>query len=321
MGQLIAFFVGSMKFSTVLLYGSTGETLTEKSGNLNLGIPGIMCFGALGGCVGVSMYADMAGGPAGMYGFCSVLFGIVFAFLFAGILGAVYSFFTTTLRCNQNVTGLTITTLGVGLTNCFITGVESSSFATASVHYATLFTFAEDLGWFGELLFSYGFLTYFAIAISLLTAFFLKKTKAGLYLRSVGESPATADAAGINVTAYKYIATIIGSGIAGLGGLYYVFNYLSGGWEYSIDGLGWMSIALVIFTLWKPDFGILGSIIFGLLYNCNSYMENLLPAQKELFNLAPYVVTIIVLIVTSIFDSKNAQPPQALGMNYFREER
>jgi len=321
MDVFLSFLIGSMKFSTVLLFGSTGETVTEKAGNLNLGIPGIMCFGALGGCFGVSIYSSLAGGAAGMSGIGVLFFGIVFAFIFAGILGAVYSFFTTTLRCNQNVTGLTITTLGVGLTNFFIKRVPNASFATAAAYYGRLFSFSENMGFLGKLLFSYGFLTYFAIAVSLATAFFLRKTKTGLYLRAVGESPSTADAAGINVSAYKYLATIIGAGIAGLGGLYYVFNYLYGAWEYTIDGLGWLSIALVIFTVWKPDFGILGAFVFGLLYNCNSYIPGLSAAQKEIFNMAPYLVTIAVLIITSIFDSKNAQPPQALGLNYFREDR
>lgn len=321
MDMLLAFLIGSMKFSTVLLFGSTGESLTEKSGNLNLGIPGIMCFGALGGCYGVSIYADMVGGAYYMTGVGAIAFGILFAFIFAGLLGCLYCFFTVSLRCNQNVTGLTITTLGVGLTNLFIRGIPDYSFSTAASYYTKLFTFSSDMGFFGKLIFSYGFLTYFAIIISLATAFFLRKTKTGLHLRAVGESPATADAAGINVTRYKYLATVIGSGIAGLGGLYYVFNYLYGAWEYTIDGLGWLSIALVIFTLWKPDFGIIGSFIFGLLYNCNSYIEGLNAAQKELFNMAPYLVTIIVLILTSILDSKNAQPPQSLGTNYFREDR
>lgn len=321
MDVLLSFLIGSMKFSTVLLFGSTGETVTEKSGNLNLGIPGIMCFGALGGCFGVSLYSSMVGGATEMSGFGSLFFGILFAFIFAGLFGGIFAFFTATLRCNQNVTGLTITTLGVGLTNFFIKQIPNDSFSIAAMYYGNLFSFSENMGFLGKLLFSYGFLTYFAIAISLVTAYFLRKTKTGLHLRAVGESPSTADAVGINVSRYKYLATIIGAGIAGLGGLYYVFNYLYGAWEYTIDGLGWLSIALVIFIVWKPDFGILGAFVFGLLYNCNSYIPGLSAAQKEIFNMAPYVVTIIVLIVTSIFDSKNAQPPQALGQNYFREDR
>lgn len=325
MVKLLAFLTSAMDFGTVLLFGSTGETITEKSGHLNLGIPGIMCFGALGGCIGVSTYADITGNYLSAAG--AISFGILFSFIFAGLLGALYSFFTVTLRCNQNVTGLTITTLGVGLTNFFINSVPSKSFANAASYYTNLFPFVKEMETsnFGEfiikLLFSYGFLTYFAIAIAIVVALVLKKTKTGLQLRAVGENPATADAAGINVTAYRYVATIIGSGIAGLGGLYYVFNYLLGSWEYTIDGLGWLSIALVIFTLWKPDLGIVGSFVFGCLYNCSSYINGLTIAQKELFTMAPYLVTIIVLILTSILDSKNAQPPASLGLNYFREER
>ena len=177
-----------------------------------------------------------------------------------------------------------------------------------------------DLGTFGELFLSYGFLTYFAIFIAVLVSVIMKRTNTGLKLRAVGENPATADAAGINVSEYRYWATFIGSGIAGLGGLYYVFNYLYGNWEYTIDGLGWLSLALVIFTVWKPNIGIIGAIIFGCLYNCSSYLPGS-PALKESFTMAPYLVTIIVLIITSIAGSKNVQPPASLGLNYFREDR
>lgn len=315
-----AFIIKAVEFSTVLLFGSTGETLIEKSGHLNLGIPGIMCAGALGGCFGVSFYVGLAGVKA-MSGVLVILFGMLFAMLFAGALGAVYSFMTVSLRCNQNVTGLTITTLGVGLTNFFINRIPTKGFSQAANYYVKLFTFYPQLGGFGQVVLSYGFLTYFAIIVSLVCALVLKKTKIGLYLRAVGENPATADAAGISVTKYRYLATVIGSGIAGLGGLFYVFNYLLGMWEYTIDGLGWLSIALVIFTVWKPDFGILGAFVFGCLYCCKDYISGLSLAQKELLQMTPYVVTIIVLIITSVLDSKNAQPPASLGLNYFREDR
>lgn len=313
MGAIIDFLTKAVSLGTVFLFGSTGETITEKSGHLNLGIPGIMCFGALGGCIGVSLVGSVT--------VITVVVAIITSFLFAGFLGAIYSFLTVTLRANQNVTGLTITTFGVGLTNFFGPRVDDSAFFTASrQHFSHIFGFYDSLGAFGELFLSYGILVYLAIIIAILTSVFLNKNKKGLHLRAVGESPATADAAGINVTAYRYIATVVGSGIAGLGGLFYIMDYLGGSWEYTIDAMGWLAIALVIFTVWRPSLGILGSILFGALYIL-AFKVPIATKMINLLQMIPYVVTIIVLIITSIFGSKSVQPPASLGLNYFREER
>ena len=144
----------------------------------------------------------------------------------------------------------------------------------------------------------------------------------GLQLRAVGESPATADAAGINVNRYKYVATCIGSVIAGLGGLYYVMDYATGVWSNEGFGdRGWLAIALVIFALWKPDSGILGSFLFGGLYIVYNYIPGLALSTQELFKMLPYVVTIIVLVAISMRKKRENQPPAALGSSYFREER
>ena len=150
----------------------------------------------------------------------------------------------------------------------------------------------------------------------------LNKTRVGLHLRAVGESPETADAAGINVTKYKYVFTCIGSAIAGLGGLYYVMDYANGVWSNNGFGdRGWLSIALVIFSVWRPSITILGSILFGFLYVIPTYIPGISVSAKKLFEMLPYVVTIIVLIITSMRDKKENQPPAALGLPYFREER
>ena len=164
-------------------------------------------------------------------------------------------------------------------------------------------------------------LVYLAIAIAVVAQIVLNKTRVGLHLRAVGENPATADAAGINVTLYKYLATCIGCGISGIGGLFCIMDYMGGNWEYILEAFGWLSIALVIFTLWRPALSILGSVIFGGLYIVTSYIGGITFAQIELIKMLPYVVTIVVLIITSIINSKETQPPASLGLNYFREER
>ena len=182
---------------------------------------------------------------------------------------------------------------------------------------------SDCLGWFGQIFLSYGFLAYLAIILALLTSYFLKHTRPGLHLRSVGESASTADAAGINVTRYKYLATCIGSMIAGLGGLYYVMDYASGVWSNNAFGdRGWLAIALVIFTIWRPNVSVLASILFGGLYILYLYIPTgTQMAVKELYKMLPYVVTVVVLVISSLRNNKEKQPPASLGLSYFREER
>ncbi|MBO4750699.1 MAG: ABC transporter permease [Lachnospiraceae bacterium] len=310
-----------------LLYGSTGEILTEKSGNLNLGIPGVMYVGGIGGVIGAFLYEKNA---TTLNPFLAVLIPLLCALLGSLFMGLIYCFLTVTLRANQNVTGLALTTFGVGIGNFFggslvkLTGSDVPSInltATSSFFRASL-PFADKLGWFGQIFLSHSFLAYLAIFMALISAFFLFKTHAGLRLRAVGESPATADAAGINVEKNKYFATCIGSMVAGLGGLYYIMDYANGVW--SNDGFGdrgWLAIALVIFAVWKPHLSILGSILFGGLYIIHNYIPGLDVSGQELFKMVPYVVTIIFLVGTSIGKKREAQPPASLGLPYFREER
>jgi simple sugar transport system permease protein len=249
-------------------------------------------------------------------------------------MGLIYSFLTVTLRVNQNVTGLALTTFGVGLGNFFggslaklvDSDLPSVILSKTSSYFDASLPFAQKLGWFGEIFLSHDFLTYVAIALAIVTSVVLNRTRVGLNLRSVGENPATADAAGINVTLYKYVATCIGSAVAGLGGLQYVMAYADGVWSNNAFGdRGWMAIALVIFALWKPTMAIIGSFLFGMLCNLNNYMPQfgvpLGTDTQELFNMLPYVVTLLVLIITSMRKKREHQPPQALGLPYFREER
>ena len=309
-----------------LLFGSTGEIITEKSGNLNLGIPGIMYVGGSAGILGAYIYESTASVANPVL---CILIPLLASLIGSGLLALIYSFLTITLRANQNVTGLAITTFGVGfgdffggsLTKIFGDG-GTLSVKTSSDYFKTALPFADELGAIGKIFFSYGFLAYVAIIIALLAAFVLNRTRVGLHLRAVGENPATADAAGISVTKYKYLATCIGGMIAGLGGLYFIMDYIGGAWTNGGFGdRGWLAIALVIFALWKPNVGILGSIIFGGLYTAYSYISGLSRSTIAIFNMLPYVVTILVLILTSVRRKKETQPPEHLGLPYFREER
>lgn len=319
--MLVAFLAAAISMGVVYLYGAIGETLIEKVGNLNLGIPGIMCLGALGGVIGVNTYISLFT-VENIMGWLLIIVSMVFAFLFAALGGLIYALLTVSFQANQNVTGLALTTFGVGCMKFIGSNIDQSNLTTASRSISKLFVNYDKLGWFGEIFLSHGILVYLSIIIAVLVTLFLNKTRRGLFLRSIGESPQTADAQGINVTLYKYMAILIGSGIAGLGGLYYVMDRTGGTTfvEASIEAFGWMSVALVIFSMWKPGISIIGSIVFGGLYILRSFI-NITPAQIKLFEIVPYLVTIIVLIITSILNKKNSQPPASLGVNYYREER
>jgi simple sugar transport system permease protein len=150
----------------------------------------------------------------------------------------------------------------------------------------------------------------------------LTKTRKGLNLIAVGENPAVADAAGIDVKKNKYYSTVIGAMIAGLGGLYFVMEYLHGTWSNNGFGdRGWLAIALVILALWNPNNAIWGSLVFGALYVLYIYIPGLTRATSELVKMLPYVVTIVVLVITSKRNKPENQPPSALGRSYFREDR
>jgi len=329
--QIVQLLQSAVVFGTVIMFGAMGEILTEKSGNLNLGVPGIMYLGGFAGLAASFFYEF--GNPDPNPVVCLII-SFVAAFLAAALGGLIYSFLTITLRANQNVTGLTLTIFGGGLANFFggslntmAGGVGQISVAVSSATYRTTIPGLASLtiGDFpiGSLLFGYGFMVFLAIITAVAMHFFLNRTRVGLNLRSVGENPATADSAGINVNRYKYMATCLGCMIAGLGGLYYVMDYASGIWANDAFGdRGWLAIALVIFTIWRPDVGVLASFLFGGLYILHMYIPSGMNlAVKELYKMLPYVVTIIVLIISSLRNQRDKQPPQSLGLPYFREDR
>ena len=311
------FLIDSLAFGATFMYGSTGEILTEKAGHLNLGIPGIMCMGGAGGCLVLNMI-----GKSGMPPFLIVILGILGSLIMAMLCGLIYSFLTVSLRANQNVTGLALTTFGVGLMKVIMSKLDATVYLIGpKMMYRWPFADRQDS------LQCLGVLFFLAVVIALVTSWVLFRTRTDLQLRAVGENPGTADAVGINVTRYKYLATCIGSGIAGLGGFYYVIDYMASQEAYlSLEAFGWLSIALVIFALWRPHMTIIGSTVFGILFSCSSYITNIpgiqvTMAAKPLLKMLPYVVTILVLIISSIRNKRENQPPASLGLSYFREER
>ena len=327
MSQFIALWQNAIVFGTVILFGALGELVTEKSGNLNLGTPGIVYLGGIGSLVGSFFYELSVAQPSPVVG---VVIALICGLACAALGGLVFSFMTITLRANQNVTGLTLTIFGSGVANFFggslnklAGGVGQISVAATSSGFRAVTPLATNTGVIGQMLFSYGFLTYVAIILAILVSVFLSRTRTGLNLRAVGESPATADATGISVTKYKYVSTCVGAAITGLGGVFYTMNYVKGTWanDGTMEGLGWLALALVIFASWKSLNVIWGSYLFGILYWLYFFIGGLTRYSQEIFKMLPYLVTIVVLVISSMRRKKENMGPAALGLSYFREER
>ena len=320
----------AIAFAAFIALAAMGELLTEKSGGLNLGTPGTMCVGAAAGFIAAFRYCSAVENPSFIM---ILLLTLLTAFAASALMGLIYSFFTVTMRINQNVVGLVLTILGCGLAeflSIFFIKSESGNVRCDSAN--TVFTaripfLSEKLGVVSDLLFGYGFMLYFTIALAIILTIVFNKSRVGLNLRAVGESPSTADAAGINVTRYKYVAACVGSGITGLAGVYCVMEFKSGAWAtadlITIQAFGWLAVALVIFSFWKPLNLLWGSLIFGIFYWGYLYIPELLGVElsTDLTQMLPYIITIVVLIIVSVRKKKENLGPASLGVTYFREER
>ena len=338
--QIISWFVAAITFGTVIMYGCIGETINQKAGGLNLGVPGVMQIGGIAALASAFLYESSTASPSPAFGMIITLLAALAASALAGLL---YAFLTVTLKVNQNVTGLTLTIFGTGIANFFggnmmklSGGVGTISVAATSGAFRTKLPVLSGISGYGSIIFSHGWMVYLAVIMAFAASYFLTRTRTGLNLRSVGENPATADAAGINVTRYKYLAAVIGCAICGLGGLFYVMDYIQGTWanDSAIEALGWLAVALVIFTSWKPRNAIWGAYLFGLCYWAYVYipigisrylamklkLENVTYMQN-LYKMLPYLVTIVVLCVVSRRRKRENQAPSSLGQSYFREER
>ncbi len=327
-------FVGwvqqAFRFAAFIMLAALGEMLTEKSGSLNLGTPGTMCVGASAGFIAVFTYCNAVEAPSAAL---IILIALGVSFLSAVLMGLLYSFFTVSLRINQNVIGLLLTIFGCGLSeflSLYFIKSESGNVrcdAAFRVFTAKIPFLSEKLGRVSDLFFSYGFMLYATILLAVGMMLFFKRTRVGLNLRAVGENPGTADAAGIPVTRYRYLAACVGSGLVGMAGIFCVMEFKSGAWATAdistIEAFGWLAVALVIFALWKPINLLWGSVVFGICYWAYLYLPQMLgiKVSTDLAQMLPYIITILVLIIVNLRKSKENQGPASLGLSYFREER
>ena len=318
MDLFIKFLVAAIGAGTPLLFGTVGEILNEKVGHLNLGVEGMMAIGACAGFMGGYLSDNF-------------LVALLCAFV-AGMLAAlIYAVLTVTFLANQNVAGLTMTIFGVGISNfigVYMIGTseggtlklpENVTAQMRSIHIPVL----SDLPVVGELVFSYNPFVYLGIVVAAVCGWYLYRTKTGLNVQAIGENPGAADAASIQVTKWKYFNILLGGGICGIGGAYCGMIINGGVWiSNSVNGLGWIAVALVIFAAWKPHMAILGSFVFGALRVLKYYKVGFMVNMPDaFFDMLPFLITALVLIITSMRGSKGAHIPAFLGNNYFREER
>ena len=318
MNTIVNFIFAALLAGTPLLFGTLGELISEKAGCLNLGVEGMMWIGSFAG-----FFAALKTGSA--------ILSLAAAFGAAALGAAIYAFLTVTLRANQNVTGLTLTTFGVGLSlvlgsaMCQAHGAAPSLSASFRGKLAPLaIPFLSELPIAGKLVFSLYPMTYFAVALCVIAAVFYKKTRTGLSVRAVGENPAAADAAGVSVSAAKYASVIVGGGICGIGGAFMSLIIGNGTWMPAgiVNGFGWIAVALVIFVRWKPMLAVLGAFVFGIFQSMRYYIpDSVLSLPNAFYQMLPFVLTLVVLVASSIRKSVGSGEPSAIGLNYFREER
>lgn len=318
MNIFLNFLIASVFAGTPLLFGTLGEIMNEKAGHLNLGVEGMM---AMGACAGF------------MAGYISNNLAVaLFAAFVAGMIGAlIYAVLTITFMADQNVTGLTLTIFGVGISN-FIGEYMLVNSNTSSLKLPEQITSQisninipglSSIPVAGPLLFQYNVFVYLGIAVAVLCGIYLNHTKLGLNVRAIGENPGAADAAGIKVTKLKYLNVLIGGGICGIGGAYCSMIICGGVWmSNSVNGIGWIAVALVIFASWSPTKAIFGSLIFGAFNILKYYFpKTLFVIPNAFYDMLPFVITALVLVITSIRKSKENAQPASCGVNYFREER
>ena len=324
---LTSFIHNIVVFNIPLLYGTVGEIVVEKSGSLNLGVEGIMAVGAIFGYI-FGCYANSLG------------VGIAVAFLAGALCGLLFAALTVSLQANQNITGLTLTTFGLGVYFFVGNGLKARGWPVMADYANIKNGFADiaipglsQITLLGRGLFTHNILVYLGIAIAVAMWWYLNHSVPGLKLRAVGENPGSADSVGINVKRVKYLHICLGCGIMGIGGYYMGLN-MSGSFNSScwINGYGWIAVALVIFANWNPALAILGTFVFGFfntLRVSGSSLASAFPGvlgwlvkvPTQVYQALPFIITAIVLFVSSVKNKQNSGQPGALGLNYFREER
>jgi ABC-type uncharacterized transport system permease subunit len=338
-------FVQLIIFGLPLILTAYAGMCSERSGVINLGLEGIMCFGAFVGFLVLRAFTPLVEGttvhnysaPCLINAQLAVFIAILAAFLTGAVVSLLLSFAAINLKANQTIVGTAINILStslITLTAWVIQGSGNTGIGTPTWVRITAASFGQTAyalpatgvtGWdyfclfWNKFLFENFFLTTpIIIVLLILTAFFLFRTKTGLRIRACGENPQAADSVGINVAKMRYLGTTIGGALAGLGGFALC---LSIGFDATVIGFGFLALAVMIFGNWKPGRIVIAGIIFTF-FRVISNVSGILPKinlvnYEYLYYTIPYVITIIVLI----FSSKTSHAPKAEGIPYDKGAR
>jgi simple sugar transport system permease protein len=318
-GLLVIVLAQAVQYGTPLLYAALGELLAERSGVLNLGVEGMMLFGAATGYWATHRVHGSNSAVLAVAVFAAALGGAAMA--------AIHAFLTITMRANQVVSGLALTIFagGLGLSAYFGNEVHLADYPPTHQFGAIDVFGLKDLWVFGPILFHQSALVYASWALTAGVAFYLGRTRWGLNVRAVGEAPGAADAMGINVNLSRYVHVIVGGAFAGVAGACYSLS-ITPGWvagDVLVGGAGWIAIALVIFAFWRAELCLVGAYLFGglaaLPFALQAHEVDVTP---EFLNALPYVMTVVVLVIVSTsLGKRRLGAPAALGVPYVREER
>lgn len=306
--MIASYLIAAVGASIPLLFGTLGAINNEKAGHLNLGIEGIMIMGAFGGFY-IAMVTDV------------IILALLGAMLVGGLVAGIYALLTVTFQTKQSVTGLTLTIFGTGLANTLgkrYVGIglgENVSKLSDKIAIPLL----SKIPLIGDMFFNQNLMVYLGLILVLVMYLYYYKTRFGMNMKAVGENPHTADVTGINVILYKYVNIILGGAICGLGGAYLSLVIVDGWLANITAGRGWICVALVVFSSWKPHVALIGALLFGGLDIIGFYFT--IPISDYFIGALPYLVTILTLIAISLNKKSRQKVPASLGQSFFREDR
>jgi len=305
---IVAILAAAITTGTPILYVAIGEIIAERSGVQNLGLEGMMLVGAVTGY---------------MVGFTteSLLLGILMAAVGGAVLALIHCYVTITLKANQVVSGLALTIFGTGLSGYL--GKPYVGIPSPVQFKPIAIPLLADIPVLGRVFFNHNLLVYFSYLLVFLLWFYVFRTNMGLNLRATGENPGAADSLGVNVFRLRYLYTMFGGMLAGVGGAYLSLASAPSWVENMSGGRGWIAIALVIFAVWNPARAVLGAYLFGGVEALGYRLQAIgVSVSPFILNMMPYLLTILVLILVTISSAhKHIGEPEALGKAYDREER
>ncbi len=314
---LIALVTAGIRLAVPVLLATLGEIITERAGVLNLGVEGVMIVGGLFGFM--AAFGVENGALAGIGGEWSAWIGLLAGLVAGALMGALMAFLTVTLRADQTICGVTLVVFGTGLSSYLYRQYFSAMTARVNGMQSIAIPGLSQIPVLGEILFQHDPTVYLTVLIVILVGFFLFRTTWGLNIRSVGENPAAAETSGINVERTRFVATLIGAALAGLGGAVLTVVQLKLFREGITSGRGWIAVALVIFARWRPGLALTGAMLFGLADSLQYRIQALNQAESglgaipyEFLLMLPYVLTLLALLLRG----KHNDSPGALGTPY-----